>query len=169
MSVGLATVTILASLVFVAALYQDLTTRRIPNVLPAVLLVIGAAKWLLVGRLADLGQALAAAAIMLVVTALMFWRGWMGGGDVKLLTAASFLIGGAQTPEFVILTALAGGIVALLVLVWTGIARLLPARAGTEGPVELRKATVPYGVAISSAAVWILYHEAFLFEHWTLR
>ncbi|HLY54160.1 MAG TPA: prepilin peptidase [Stellaceae bacterium] len=165
MNLGFAVLSILAGLVFAAAFQQDLARRRIPNALPAALLVIGAIKWLLIGRLADVGWALAAAGIVLGITAFMFWRGWMGGGDVKLLTASSFMLGSQDTPPFIVLTSFIGGVVAIVVLIHSLLVRrAVPDKGGAdENVAPAAKATVPYGVAISLAAVW------FLFKQWTLR
>ena len=160
-----AVLSILAGLVYAAAVQQDLTRRRIPNALPAALLAIGAIKWLLVGRPMDVLWALGAAGIVFVITVFMFWRGWMGGGDVKLLTASSFLLGSQDTPSFIVLTSFIGGIVAIVVLIHSLVSRRFALnKGGSDGnAVPAAKATVPYGVAISLAAVW------FLFKQWTLR
>ena len=49
-----------------------------------------------------------------VVGAILFSRGWLGGGDVKLLTAATLWVGPAGTPTLLLLTSVLGGGLALL-------------------------------------------------------
>ena len=45
------------------------------------------------------------------------WRqGWIGGGDVKLLSACALLVPPASVPELVLTTAIAGGVLALFYL-----------------------------------------------------
>lgn len=52
------------------------------------------------------------------------WRqGWIGGGDVKLLSACALLVPPTSVPKLLISTAIAGGLLALSYLL---IARLLP-------------------------------------------
>ena len=128
-----------ASVVFLIACYHDIRHRSIPNWLP--LAVAGAAvlKWLVIGELASALWALAAAAIVLVVSALLFSQGWIGGGDVKLAAAAVLLLGAPATLQFLLLMALIGGALA----VWL----LISHRRAAERP------TIPYGVAIAVAAI----------------
>jgi prepilin peptidase CpaA len=154
-----------AAAAFAAVVQQDLTRRKIPNALPVAVLALGAVKWAAVGRWGELGGACLASGIVFLATCFLFWRGWMGGGDVKLLTAASFMFGSADTLPFVFATSLVGGVLAIGVLVHDRIIRRPagnPAGAeGSEAPPA--QPTVPYGVAIAVAAVWIL------FKQWTSR
>jgi prepilin peptidase CpaA len=85
----------------------------------------------------------------------LFARGIMGGGDVKLLASTSVWAGPALVFPLLMVTALAGGLVALGVLM----ARGRRAPASGEAPLPL-----PYGVASAAgglvvaerlaAAVW---------------
>ena len=78
----------------------------------------------------------------------LFARGWMGGGDVKLLTAASVWTGVGGLPALLLATALAGGGLALAAIA----VRALPL---ADGPRVLeRGAPLPYGVAIAIGAGW---------------
>ncbi len=164
----LAALSIAACLLFCAAAQQDVTRRKIPNPISATILALGAVKWACVGRLGDFGWAAAGAVFLFAATSLLFLRGLMGGGDVKLATAAGFLIGGPYVPEFVIRTSALGGVVALCVLAYSFAARLFrSAPATATDQVPLAALTVPYGVAISAAAASILYED--LFKQWTLR
>jgi len=154
-----------AACIYLAVIQQDLTRRRIPNPLPLVLTVIAGVKWLVLGALATAIAALAAAVLVFVVGALLFWRGWMGGGDVKLLAASSFLLGAPDTYALLLWTTLIGGVLSIFILAQSLIMRHkgrrgvrgLSSEDGSnrdEGAPEPR--TVPYGVAIAGASLSIL-------------
>ena len=102
------------------------------------------------------GAALCAAAVF-VAGAVLFSRGLIGGGDVKLLAAASLWAGPAATPPLLVLTGLFGGLLSLVLLTPMGtlIAAARPTLldpAGAAAPGADR-VCVPYGVAIAAAAL----------------
>jgi prepilin peptidase CpaA len=85
-------------LILCAAALHDFAVRTVPNLYSVVLFAAG----------------FVAAAIVFLVT-FVFWRlRWMGGGDVKLLTAAAIFVAPLAVPMLVAATALAGGALALL-------------------------------------------------------
>jgi prepilin peptidase CpaA len=107
--------------------------------------------------------ALAIAAAVLAVGAVLFAFDIMGGGDVKLLAVCVLWAGPALAPSFILLTALVGGALALLYLMWgryvapalqlrafSAIPNL-PAGAGTGGGQIL-----PYGVAIAVSGLFVV-------------
>jgi prepilin peptidase CpaA len=101
--------------------------------------------------------AIACAMAVFLVGAVMFSRGLIGGGDVKLLAVAALWAGADAFPPLLLLTALIGGLLALLFLTPLG-ARITAARRGDPAPGgsrELRtdRPPVPYGVAIAAAAL----------------
>lgn len=157
-------VTLAAAFCYVMAAQQDLAHRRIPNVISLALLVLGFVKWGFLWQLDSFLWAIFAASVMFAVTAFMNWRKWLGGGDVKLLSASSFLIGSHDTYPFVMWTALIGGLVSIIVLAVSLVFRYVIKTkaevgdvAGGDGAAERAHITVPYGVAISLAAIWILF------------
>jgi prepilin peptidase CpaA len=85
----------------------------------------------------------------------MFAAGWIGGGDAKLFAVSALWLGWSGLPVFLMVTALAGG--ALAVLLLNARSPLLKpyfngaptwfARLVTPG------ADVPYGVAIAAGAL----------------
>jgi prepilin peptidase CpaA len=144
-----------------AAAIEDLRRLIIPNALILALSVIWpfyfAAAPSLFGGLSALGCAIA----VFLVGALCFSRGWLGGGDVKLLSVATLWAGPAGTPPLLLLTGIFGGILALFLLVPPGayIATLARAKFGpSDGPTGSGMETpIPYGVAIAGAAVTVIF------------
>lgn len=95
------------------------------------------------------------AGAVLASGALLFARGLIGGGDVKLLAAASLWAGPSGVMRLLLMTALCGGALALAFL--TALGRL--SGAGRRIPqagaaiVGTGSTPIPYGVAISAAAL----------------
>jgi prepilin peptidase CpaA len=96
-----------------AAAAADLALRRVPNAVPLTLAVVGLGLRLGAGSL--LGG-LAAAALVFALAAFCWRRGWMGGGDVKLLAAATLTVPPLRAPGLLFAVALAGGGLAALYL-----------------------------------------------------
>jgi prepilin peptidase CpaA len=137
-----------AGLMLAAAL-EDLRRFVIPNQLIIALCLLYPLR-LLTG--AGLGAGLAAAGCALAVFligAVLFARGLVGGGDVKLLAAATLWVGPSDTPALLLATALAGGLLALFLL--SPLGALLAAWRGMD-PAS-RDSAMPYGVAIAAAAL----------------
>jgi len=143
----------------VAAAVSDFRRFTIPNWIVLSLIVL----WLF--RLA--GSAVAGAALLpmafsalaalavLAAGAFAFQRGWLGGGDVKLLAATVLWLPAGQAVDFLSLVALLGGALAAIAIV---AARLLrPAVAGVDGNRPVAGLRLPYGVAISGAGLLILF------------
>lgn len=141
----------------VVAAFYDLGTYRIPNLLTlalagafpiAALLAPGPVDWLWHGG---------AGAVALLVGAVLFARRWMGGGDVKLIAACALWMG-PLAPTFLVVMAVAGGVMGLGLLVVRrvvpGVWMLLP--DGLALPRVLSPgAAIPYGVAIAAAGLFL--------------
>jgi prepilin peptidase CpaA len=97
---------------------------------------------------------IAAAALLLAVGFLLFERGILGGGDVKLLTAVALWSGFDQLPLLLMVTSLAGGALALAHL--SPLRRLMPAPPGAVPAADLRqrlRQPIPFGIAIACGGV----------------
>ena len=143
---------------------SDAVWMRIPNALILYLLsgfvitvAVSQPGWV------DLVAHLAVGLALLGGGVVLFARGWMGGGDVKLLAVTGLWLVPAATPALLLLTALAGGLLTLAMIM----ARALGAHrlagdkiAALSDPMD----RVPYGIAIAAAAiaVVILRPEALL-------
>jgi len=100
-----------------AAAVIDLRTRRIPNILTATLAAIGIGL-----AAAGFGRVGLGAALLGCLLGLAFMMpghifGATGAGDVKLLAAAGALLGPKDTIYGFLYTAIAGGVLALIVAV----------------------------------------------------
>ena len=152
-------VLILAIGLFSAVAYGDIRTRRIPNEFIVAILALAALRMALAGDPIRGVYTLGASAAIFVATFLLFWRGLLGGGDVKLIGATGLLIGYNQFFEFLFVTSIAGALIAVAVLAH---AKLGPRRVAEpavndqETPARL---TVPYGVAIAAAGVISLFAQ----------
>jgi prepilin peptidase CpaA len=151
--------------VMTVAAFEDFRRLVIPNLLPIALcllwLLYVAAAPSLYGALASIGCALA----VFFVGAALFARGWLGGGDVKLLAAAALWAGPAGTPTLLMLTAVIGGALALVLLLPFTAQILTAARALLgQPPTEPKRGLampIPYGVAIAGAALLVTLRPYF--------
>jgi prepilin peptidase CpaA len=140
----------------IAAAIEDYRRLVIPNRLVLALIAL----WLphVVGlRGAAPGavlQSLLCGALAFAGGALLFARGFVGGGDVKLFAVAVLWAGAGALGRLAMLTALVGGVLAFLYLSPLG-ARLGAAGRAARGAEGLaaRRRPLPYGVAIAAAAL----------------
>jgi prepilin peptidase CpaA len=100
-----------------AAAIIDVRTRRVPNALTAGMAVAGFALAGIAGGRAGLVTALAGCLVGAVLMLPGHVLGGTGAGDVKLLAASGALLGPALTFRAFLATALAGGVLAVLVAI----------------------------------------------------
>ncbi len=162
MSVAIVLVAILPALLAAAAVF-DLTSYTIPNIVPLAMIVLFVAFILAIAvnghamSWDNAGLHLLAGAIGLIAGMAMFAAGWVGGGDAKLFAVASLWLGWDSLLEYTLMASILGGVltVALLALRRISLPSLLtkqPWLARLANP----QAGVPYGVALSLAALLIL-------------
>ena len=139
--------------VFAFIAYGDIRTRRIPNECIVGILALAAVRMALTGTPTSALYTLAAAAALFLGTFLLFWRGLLGGGDVKLIGATALLVGYRELFEFLFVMSVAGALIAVAILAQDRLARrraTIPIPPDQEPPAQL---TVPYGAAIAAAAI----------------
>ncbi|RST29690.1 hypothetical protein HMF7854_01745 [Sphingomonas ginkgonis] len=138
-------------LLLVLASVEDSWRLRISNWTCLGLIAAAFAAAWLAGPRPSLWQNLLVFAALLGVGLPIFAAGKFGGGDVKLFAAAGlwFSLDGAW--RFLMLTLLAGGLLAMIILA----VRLVPWGAGARDRVVVlrRRGGIPYGVAIASGAL----------------
>lgn len=154
-----------AALLIVAALH-DMAFRTVPNYMAATLAIVGLSFRALSGQLLF---AIIASSIVFAGGAWLWRRGWMGGGDVKLVGAAALAMAPTQIPSMLMATSLAGGVLALPYLITRGRPSMAHAPTGRRPNtligrilrVERRRlrqgGPLPYAVAIAAGAIFILF------------
>ena len=142
------------------AAVSDLLRFTIPNFVSAALILLFLPVALITPWEIDWLSHLGAAGICFGVTFAFYLLGWLGAGDVKLLTAAALWAGLGQVVSLVFGMAVAGTVL-ILALIGARHLAALWAPASTYGgavavPRLLSKGEqVPYGVAIACGAFQI--------------
>ena len=99
-----------------------------------------------------------AAAIMLVITVLMYAAKALGAGDSKLGAAFALWTGLKGLYAFIFVMALAGGVIAVAALAMSGRKFFPNAPEGSwVGRVQAGERVVPYGVAICAGACFAFF------------
>ncbi len=153
-------VPILAAAALVAAV-SDVRARRIPNALTGALAVAGVGTAGMTNGLPGVGIALATLAVLLAAGTYAFARGWFGGGDIKLLAAGCCGLTPALAVDFLVYTALCGGLLSLYALATSQ--RMVTALITRQLPQTGER--LPYAVAAAGGALllWVaLVCPAFL-------
>jgi prepilin peptidase CpaA len=146
---------------FPSAGWQDLRTKRNSN--GQSLGVVGCfAVWAAIGlvsgpaTLFTLAMSIVWAVGVFGAGAIAFAFGIVGGGDVKLLAAASLFAGPVHQLDFLTVTALAGGALGLAVLAGAPIGPAAVGAKAGEGAARARlRAGLPYGPAIAVGGLWV--------------
>jgi prepilin peptidase CpaA len=153
------------TLLLVGACVSDVRTRRIPNVIVAVVFVGGLVYALVAMRPVAAIELVAGGSAVGLALWIPFWlMGVLGAGDVKLAAASGAWLGATGMVEASLMAAAAGGVLAVWALVrHGGLAAgalrfgtwLLASRATASLAPELtpRERRVPYGLAIAAGAV----------------
>ncbi|WP_265570447.1 A24 family peptidase [Sphingomicrobium nitratireducens] len=134
----------LFALLMVYAAVRDVQTYLIRNRLSLAVALLAPLYWWSSGLPLWPDAAIQAgiAAGLFALLAVAFRFGVMGGGDVKLATAAALWFSPMGTARFLVVMSIAGGIVTL-------VAALNHKIRGKEGNPK-----IPYGVAIAIGALW---------------
>lgn len=135
----------LAIALLVAAI-TDIRRRQIDNWLNGAIVLAAPLYWWAAdfSLWPDVAYQLGLALAVFAGFAVLFALRWMGGGDVKLLTALALWITPAWYLKLLIVMALLGGLLTVVVGAWH-IARR-----------QRDRIAIPYGVAIASAGLWAI-------------
>lgn len=138
------------------AAVSDMTNRTVPNPIPFLIAVGFILAALTAPSTVKLVPALAAGAGVLAVTAGMFAVNWIGGGDAKLMAALALWSGLEMLPQFLLVTAVTGGILGVVIWLW----RLMRRHTShASGAVAGTSDTVPYAIAIACGGLTVLAHH----------
>ncbi len=143
-----------AAAVLLYAALHDIAARTIPNQVPAGLLGIGLVLRLLSNSVCT---GLMCAAILFLLGFICWRRGWLGGGDVKLIAAVGFVLPPLLCPAFLGAMALAGGVLALI---YGSLAAIFRRRAPPPRPHRTRAHALPLWRRALGAERWRLSRGA---------
>jgi len=139
----------IAILIGAAAVIEDLWRRNISNWIPIAALVAGFAWQISQKGWTGIGTAAAGCAAGFGVFLLFYLLGGMGGGDVKLMAGFGALLGTGRLFEAALWTALIGGLMAVAVIGFSSVRRLVTKERGAAKPHA-----IPYAPAIAFG-VWL--------------
>ncbi|WP_407113993.1 prepilin peptidase [Bradyrhizobium sp. LMG 9283] len=157
------TVSILEIVLLLYVATIDVATRLIRNEVCLALALLGIASQL--SNPMQVVESLMSAAMLFLLLFALYTRGGIGGGDVKLLAALALGLPPTGLMQLLTITALAGGVLALVHLMMRHLPhpRLAPAGSSLARRVyaierrrHLRHAPLPYGVAIACGGIWAI-------------
>lgn len=160
-------------LCIVAAIF-DIRLRKIPNWLVLAGLASGLVLNAMLAGLSGLGSSLLGLGLALLVYVPLFVLRAMGGGDVKLMAALGSLCGPHNWLVMFVFASIAGGIFAILVVLWRRAARntwvntvhivrelaqrRMPFRSNPALDIAHESSiSIPHGVAIAVGVILFLY------------
>jgi prepilin peptidase CpaA len=156
--------TLLLVVLLVAAAWRDVATRTIPDGISIALAFFGLGLRATEGSLA-LASSAATAALLFLGLVLLHARGALGGGDVKLASAIALGLPPLATFDFLLATALSGGVLGLLYLALRHLPAPVPAPFATFLPRRVlaaehwrihRRGPLPYAIAIAAGGILTL-------------
>jgi prepilin peptidase CpaA len=133
------------------ASYGDVRTRRIPNWLTGSLALAALAIHSFYGMRAALISLLVMAALTAAGT-LVYSRGGIGGGDIKLAIAASGMLSFPLCLPFLLYSAIGGGLLAVGFLI---------VRRQSRASASGKRETLPYAVAFVFGAVLVALSQTY--------
>jgi prepilin peptidase CpaA len=152
----------------------DVRSRRIPNFITMPAFLFGLALHLALGGWGQLFLSLAAGVICGLVFLLFYIAGGMGAGDVKLIMAVGCIAGFSHIAYLLVLTALSGGVMAIVLALSRGRLQQTISNVGAiaahhshEGlqphpELNLSNAEtlrLPYALAIAGGSLLTLYFQ----------
>lgn len=148
MSESIAAASIILVILFcIPVIYFDLRCKIIPNAITYAGILIGLVMLIFFRQAQFMNYALG-----LIVGFGLFYIlhlfGWVGGGDVKLMAMIGVLLGGRFLAQALFSIALAGGLLALMMVVFLAVQRK-----------PIRGAAVPYGTAIVAGTYYTLWTQ----------
>ena len=136
---------------------SDIRRLRIPNAVSLIAIALFFVHHFAQAAPGSLAPHLWVGGIAFLFTFGLFWAGFMGAGDVKLISALMLWGGVRDGPAFLVAMALIGGLLAAMLLalrksmaVWPAIKPYIPSR---RVKAWARRGIFPYGIAICVAGL----------------
>jgi len=162
-------ITWLVIIVTLIAMYTDLRWRRISNSLTFPAAIIGLLIHSIDSGWDGFSFSLIGLTIGLVIFIVPFVFGKMGGGDVKLMGALGALVGGYGIVNLALLTAIAGGVLAITIALynnklkdtiyktWNLVRNIISTtEKKTSDNIFSKSIKMPYGIAIGGGTFCFL-------------
>ena len=152
---------LVTTVILAIAAWNDLATRTIPDWCSLALLLIGIAFRVPEGLVAVAGS-VALALVVFLGFAILHARGFIGGGDVKLIAALAAGTAPVSLPSLLFAIGIAGGVLGILYLLMSRVVprpalqphAALPVRvAVVEANRIARRGPLPYALAIAAGTV----------------
>jgi prepilin peptidase CpaA len=152
----------------------DVKSRRIPNFVTMPAFLFGVALHLALGGWRQLLSSLAAGLICAAIFLVFYIAGGMGAGDVKLILAVGCIAGLSHVAYLLVLTALSGGVMAIVWAVARGQLQQTIVNVGElashhrhaglqpHPDLNLKNAAtlrLPYALAIAGGSILTLYFQ----------
>ena len=139
------------------AAVMDVFTMTIPNRVSLALVagffgaaILGGMPMIEILKHLGIGLAVLALAIF------MFHQRWVGGGDAKLLAAASLWFGVDHIGDYMFMVAMFGGLLSLFFMSFRSfIPPVMIAGRDWAERLHDKNAGIPYGVALAAAGLWV--------------
>lgn len=139
------------------AAWSDLRDFIIPNSICLAIAGLYPAHIVATGALEIVPAGLIAALVTFIAGFALFVFRIAGGGDVKLMTVVALWAGPTRILDFLVITALAGGLLAafLTARAWRQHAESMPGGSAGLRLIAIRGTKVPYGAAIALGGLYI--------------
>lgn len=137
-----------AAILLIVAAVHDANRYRIPNVICLALMVLFPFFVLTAPRSVEWDQHIMVFALVLLSGFAMFIGNLAGAGDIKLLAATSLWAGPHLVAVFLVITAIAGGVLALIMAALTYSRNFSGRRT-----IAISKVPIPYGIAIATGGI----------------
>lgn len=141
------------------AAFRDFRAYIIPNwisaAIAALFFITALATWIMGAPQVSIVLHVLISALVGLTLLVLFAGGHLGGGDVKLLTAISLWAGPGHIVPLLLVTTLAGGVLALVIMLVNRINRSVLTNAGPSNETTNFRTDLPYGIAIMVGMLWL--------------
>ncbi len=147
--------------VLVVAVYSDLRFRKVWNWLTVSAIIVGLGLALFAPGALTMVDCLKGLALMLLVGLVGYFTGFIGAGDAKLLAGIGSLAGISSVALILVVSAVAGGVMALVLMaakygakhglgrIGRGFLQMAAVRSVYAGAVDEKRTRLPYSLAIA--------------------